>query len=121
MDKFVKLAVVLGIVLVGGGFFYHYVIYVPAIESCTAAAAQNYLSNWSASCQDLANGLENSLRACFSDPKIKALMDENYCKRTFGDGDPSPNCSLPRARADPINQAYRDEQEKCLAKAKLGL
>ena len=32
MDKLVKFAVILGALLAGGGVFYHYVIYLPAIQ-----------------------------------------------------------------------------------------
>jgi len=40
VDKAVKLAIIVGILLAGSGIFYHYVIYLPDLERCLAEAMQ---------------------------------------------------------------------------------
>ena len=67
--------------------------------------------------------LSLALRNCLSDRAIisNPYMGENYCKSTFGNIDPSPNCSLPKGRAESIGQANKDAQQRCLAEAKSGM
>lgn len=92
-------------------------------ESCKASAAKNYSADWAAACEGVARARTSSLRNCYADQSITSnpYMGVNYCKSTFGEIDPSPNCSLPKARADSVNQAYQDEQQRCLAEARSGL
>lgn len=149
MEKIVKIAVIFGALLAGIGIFYHYVIFLPGVErqkveraenekrenakkedsrslfyeSCKASAAKNYSLGWAAACEGVARARTSSLRNCYADQSITSnpYMGVNYCKSTFGEIDPSPNCSLPKVRADSVNQAHQDEQQRCLAEARSGL
>jgi hypothetical protein len=149
MEKLVKLAVVLGALLAGVGVFYHYVIFLPGVErqkvereeaakreaaSKEASkqifyearkkdAESNYSANWAAACEDVARTETMQLRNCLSDRAIvtNPYLGEHHCKSTFGDIDPSPNCSLPKGRAESINQTFKDAQQRCLAEARGGL
>ncbi len=40
MDKMLKLALAIAMLLAGGGVFYHYVIFLPAVERQAAAQAE---------------------------------------------------------------------------------
>ncbi|TAL53804.1 hypothetical protein [Pandoraea sp.] len=149
MDKMLKLALAIALLLAGGGVFYHYVIFLPAVErqaaaqaeqekakvaqeeaarnlqyqTCKTLADQSYLEEWAAACKDVAHQQLVQLRNCLSNKLImsNSFMGATYCKNTFGASDPSPNCSLPTPRADSINQDYGNAQQKCLEEAKLGL
>ena len=149
MEKLVKVAVILGALLAGIGVFYHYVVFLPSVErqkiesaenekretakqeasrqmfyeACKRDASNNYLANWAVACEDIAKIRTSQLRGCLSDQTIitNPYMGENYCKTTFGDIDPSPNCTLPKVRAESINQADKDLQQRCLAEARDGL
>lgn len=142
MDKFVRLAVVLGALMAGGGIFYHYVIFLPGVEErkmeqqkeeatarqqqyeeCVSSARANYDANWAAACKSHAQAESASLRNCLSDKMIMSnpYMGPDYCKSTYGKSDSSSDCTLPRGRSDSINKTYHEEQQKCLAEAKLGL
>lgn len=149
MEKLVKVAVVLGALLAGVGVFYHYVIFLPGVErqkaeraevekrdaanreasrqifyeACKKDASINYSANWAAACEEVARTRTMQLRNCLSDRMIvtNPYMGENYCKATFGDIDPSPNCSLPKGRAESIDQSFKDAQQRCLAEARGGL
>jgi hypothetical protein len=149
MEKLLKVAVILGALLAGVGVFYHYVIFLPSVErqkieraetekreaanqeasrqrfyeACKKDARSNYSANWAAACEDHAHTQTNRLRGCLSDQTIitNPYMGENYCKTTFGDIDPSPDCSLPKSRSESINQANKDAQQQCLAEARGGL
>ncbi len=90
---------------------------------CVSGAQQNYKANWAQACESFAKAQEQSLRACLSDSQIINSPDlgVNFCKRRFPAWDSSPNCSLPQAKADPINQTFKQEQDMCLAEARAGL
>lgn len=142
MDKFVRLAVVVGALMAGGGIFYHYVIFLPGIEErkvaqqsndatlrqlqyedCISSARANYDANWASACKSYAQAESVNLRNCLSDKMVMSnpYMGSAYCKSTYGHSDSSPDCTLPRGRSDSIDKTHREEQQKCLAEAKLGL
>lgn len=149
MDKFVKLAIVVGALLAGFGIFYHYVIFLPGIEhdkaaaatrqkqdteareaqrqviyeGCISAARRNYDANWAAACTSVAQSRAAEFRNCLSDRLVMTnqFMGAEYCKRTYGETDASPECTLPKARADSINATQKQAQEKCVTEARLGL
>lgn len=149
MEKLVKFGVVLGALLAGLGVFYHYVIFLPSVErqkvkqeeaekreaaskeasrqifyeTCKKNANSNYSANWASACEDVARTETMRLRNCLSDRAVMSnpYLGEHYCKSTFGDIDPSPNCSLPKIRAESIDQSFKDAQQRCLAEARDGL
>jgi hypothetical protein len=64
-----------------------------------------------------------SLRNCLADRSIisNRFMGEQYCRNTYGVIDPSPECTLPKGRADPVENLHKQAQERCLNEAKSGL
>jgi hypothetical protein len=135
--------------MVGFSVFYYFVIYLPGLEkqkaeqaerakidaevreaqvrlkyeTCLVGAHKNYEANWAAACEGVARTIEENLRACLSDKQImnNPYMGENYCRRIYKTIVSSPDCALPKSRADSINQKYKQEQDKCLTEAKSGL
>ena len=149
MDKLMRIAVMFGALLAGSGVFYHYVVFLPGLErtkqeqaatekreaaeqanakqvvyeSCKQLARATYESNWATACESVANERTASMRNCLVDPAImkNEFLGKEYCKRTYGDVDPSPSCTLPGVRATAINGYRRTAEDKCLAEAKTGL
>ena len=149
MDNVLKIAVAVAIFLAGGGVFYHYVIYLPGIESakqeqlaaekkaaaekesgkkaayeqCLASANANYNVNWANACQSVAEETEEKRKNCLADPAIvnNQFMGVAYCRSTFSPTDPSPNCTLPGGRSGTINGYAAAAKQKCMAEAQAGL
>ncbi len=160
MDKLVKLAIVVGVLLAGVGVFYHFVIYLPDLDrkkeehlaqekreaefqkeqlrleaanreqtrqttytACLQGARANYELNWATACKTAAASQVSRLRSCLADNLIvtNPYMGKNYCYNTFGGGNESPNCSLPKSTAEGVNKTYKEEQDRCLAESKSGL
>lgn len=132
----------LGALFGGAGIFYHYVIFLPNLErqkaesaksrelsqrasyeTCKSSALEGYVSDWADACKDVARMQANYLQNCLADRLIMSnpYMGKKYCTQSFGDIDSSPNCSLPKIRADSINKAYQEAQQRCLAEAKSNL
>jgi len=136
-------------IMVGFSVFYYFVIYLPGLEkqkaeqaqrakidaelresqirlkyeTCLIGARKNYEMNWAKACDSVSRIMEDSLRNCLSDKQIMSnpYMGENYCRRTYKTITPSPDCSLPKSRAESIDQRYKQEEDKCLTEAKAGL
>lgn len=149
MDKVVKLAIIIGAFLAGVGVFYHYVIFLPeaqreessaadrqkreielrelqrrnAYGACLGEARRNYEAQWAASCKEVAVTRAGELKSCLSNKSVvtNPYMGADFCKRSYGDADPSPQCSLPQSRAQFINDTYKQEQDRCATEARLGL
>lgn len=149
MDKFVRLAIVIGALLAGGGVFYHYVIFLPGVERakqeqlvaekqaasdkervkqrtyerCIAIASSSYDADWASACASVSASTEIKRKNCLADPAIvnNQFMGTAYCTSTFAPTDPSPNCSLPRSRADSLNSYLEGSKKKCLDEARAGL
>lgn len=146
MDTLARNAVVAGALLAGGAVFYHYVIYLPGLDQqkaqqvevektasalaaearreqydqCEARARSNYEANWAAACKSMAEFNAAHLQNCLAD-RGNTLMSEGQCKQIWGQIDASPQCTLPKGRADGINRGQQEDHEKCLTEAKLGL
>ena len=138
MDKLLKLAIVFGVLLAGTGVFYHYVIFLPGVEKektaqlgrrqeaysrCIEQTESIYDANWAAACKDVAQLEAVELRNCLSDRMVMTnpYMGAAYCKRTFSGADPSPECTLPRVRAESIDTAHKQAQQRCATEARLGV
>lgn len=138
MDKLLKMAVVVGALLAGIGVFYHYVIFLPGIERekatqadrrqqaygrCIEQAESIYDASWAAACKNVAQSDAMELKNCLSDKMVMTnpYMGAAYCKRTYGATDPSSECTLPKARAESINAAHKQAQQRCATEARLGV
>ena len=149
MDKLMRLAVMFGALLAGGGAFYHYVVFLPGIErakqdqvatekreaaeqanakqvayeACKQLARATYESNWATACESVAKERTAAMRNCLVDPSImkNEFLGKQFCNRTYGEVDPSASCTLPGVRANSINGYLKTAEDKCLAEAKTGL
>jgi len=134
MDKHLKITVMLVSLMVGFSVFYYFVIYLPGLENkkearkaqaklkyerCISSAQMNYDANWAAACESTASANQENLRVCLStfSTGSDALMYQNICRQRFLT-DPSPNCTLPKGRAESIDQTHKEEQDKCLTEAR---
>ena len=149
MNKSLQFALIAGALLAGFGIFYHYVIFLPGVEArkeaaataaqaeataneqmrqvnynlCLVSAERSYGSEWAAACADVSTIRTRQLNDCLKDKSITGnpYMGTQWCKSTYAVGDPSPDCSLPKSRADSINQALKDAKDRCATEARLGL
>ena len=149
MEKLLKIIVVVGVLLVGVGVFYHYVIFLPgmeqkkieqvegekreeaskaasrqlAYEACKTTSASNYSSNWATACLAVSVAQKNNLQGCLAVPVITTdpNMNRNFCWATYKETDSAPNCSLPKGRAEPIEQEFKDAKQRCFSEAQNGL
>jgi hypothetical protein len=149
LDTLTKRALAVGALLAGIGVFYHYVIFIPGLEkakqaqiendkreteqriaektrqyaACKADARQAYEADWATACNAVAEDRKLSYANCLKDPLVmyNQFMGEQYCVRTFGKIDPSPDCSLPGRRGESINARFQNALEKCLTESKSGL
>lgn len=138
MDKALKIAVIIGALFAGFGVFYHFVIFLPGVEREKAIAAEarrvaydrcidwaqrDYDADWAAACKTLAATRAKELKDCLSDKTVTTnpYLGPGYCKRMYADAESSPECTLPRAQADSINAAHKQQQQRCATEARLGL
>jgi hypothetical protein len=143
MDKWVRLSIIAGVLMAGFGVFYHFVVFLPALErekleasrilaeqnreressrtaaynECMYTAKKNQLDYWSKQCAELAKDTTQKLKSC----RKMYNGDSNYCDQLHGKPDASPSCGLPKSYADFATAYLREEEEKCLEVAKLGL
>lgn len=120
-DRFLKVAVGLGILTAGVGVGYHYGIYLPQSERLKIERSERIARE-----QKEANDSKESKRkeryiSCLD------LAYENYrdgweqdCKRN-GYDNRGPNCSLPKYNADSWNKGYKEDRDQCLDEFKLGV
>jgi len=90
-------------------------------ELCKESARRNYHADWAVACRTDANTKTTNLRYCLADTSVMTnpYMGENYCRKTYGPINPSPDCTLLKVQADSIDQRYREAQQRCLAEARL--
>ena len=88
-----------------------------------ADAKSQYDSDWANACQSVAEINAESLKDCLHDPSVMSnqYMGAAYCKRTYGNSDPSPECTLPRKRSETVNEYHKQAQARCAAEARLGV
>ena len=76
-----------------------------AYESCLVAARRNYDADWATACESVAATREEQLKNCLSDKSIisNRYLGPEHCHSTYGGADPSPECTLPKTRAESID------------------
>jgi hypothetical protein len=142
MDNWLRASSAAAIVLAGAGVFYHLVIHLPAaeqarrederarttaeptvasrrhvMEQCQQAARLLYDIHWASACMVTANHEDAQHALCLRDPATRDKAQCDKVERT----DPEPDCTLPGARAAPINAMLRDSEARCLVEAKNAL
>jgi hypothetical protein len=149
VDKAIKYAVVAALLMVGFSVFYHYVIHLPSVErdklaaedreraqaqsaaaaqrvkyiTCKRSASESYNSDWTRACTSVAASKRQKLQSCLTDRAVMTnqYMGEHFCRESYGSIDPSPDCVLPRSRAENINATLDAAEQKCLLEARGGL
>lgn len=142
MDQVLRNALIAGALLAGGGVFYHYGIFLPRVEEqkrsdirekeanrkqvysdCMEQARSQYDSSWAAACQSVAESSAMELKNCLKDKLVMSnqFMGAEYCQKTYGSADASPDCILPGKRADTITGYFKHSQDRCATEARLGV
>ncbi len=143
MDKWLKMSLVASVLLAGVSVFYYFVIFLPSVENrkfeaakaqaakaetvarerkekydaCVKLAETSYYSGWAAACKEVAEIDKAAYENCMKRPYATKVQ----CDSTYGKINTSPDCSLPKSRADGVNKYFSDAKESCLSEAKLGL
>lgn len=141
LDKYLKAALVLGVLLAGAGVFYYFVLFLPSVERdkqalaaseklqrtqayerCKAVADTVYDFDWANACKTTAQNSARLLAQCLEDPTITGnpYMGKRYCANTYGNADAKPECTLPNSVAENLNRRVKEAREKCLNEAKIG-
>ena len=142
MDKTHRYALIAGVLMAAFGIFYHYVIFIPRLESektaatelkenqrkvaysdCLRSARTVYDDDWTRVCKSDAGATRRKLENCLTDKSIlqNQFMGEKYCKQTFVQTEFSAECTLPKSQAEFLNAQFKQSKEKCQQEARLGL
>jgi hypothetical protein len=91
------------------------------LEQCTEAAYMFHDVRWAAACMDVAEQDEALHAACLNDADIMGdpQLGKRYCDSRFGLSDGSAECTLPDARAGPLDALLADAEQKCHAEARV--
>jgi predicted glutamine amidotransferase len=89
-------------------------------STCLRYARKNYETEWAETCEKVAVISTEALSACLARVKYNS-PEENYCRKNHPTTSPSPDCSLPKSKADELNQKHKQAQDKCIAEANAGL
>ena len=93
-----------------------------AYLTCKVAAAKDYDTDWATACESVARNKQILLRNCLATQDYyDQLKWEQRCRDTYSVIDPSPECTLPQARADPIERRNKEAKDRCLNEANSGL
>jgi hypothetical protein len=92
-----------------------------ALEQCTEAAYMFHDVRWAAACMDVAEQNEALHAACLNDADIvgNPQLGQRYCDTVFGLSDGSAECTLPDARAAPLDALLMDAEQKCRAESRV--
>lgn len=135
-DKFLKIAVGLGVLAAGGGIGYHYGFYLPELERQKierAEQAKNAESERLAKMVERAAQIKrveqaqlsveaaerrSRYRSCRLDEAVSYSKEWNLSCTSAGEG---KECSLPLTIANRITAKYEAGQRRCLDESKLGI
>jgi hypothetical protein len=92
-----------------------------ALEQCTEAAYMFHDVRWAAACMDVAERDEALHAACMNDADVMGdpQLGQSYCDTMFGLSDGSAECTLPDARAAPLDALLMDAEQTCRAEARV--
>jgi hypothetical protein len=120
-DKFLKVAVGVGVLMAGSGVGYHFGVYLPQIERMKVERSDRVARER----QELADSKERERKARY-DSCLQEAIDayetnwSNACKIN-GLNNKSADCSLPRDSADRLEKFRKSDEESCLEEFKLGV
>lgn len=128
-DKFLKIAVGLGVLAAGFGVGYHYAIYIPQHESERIAAEERREREKIAANEKREREKIAATEKAEKDKQISAKSEFDICKanawadykanwaaacKINGANNQSPECSLPTWLADKKNSDHQDDENICL-------
>ena len=120
---------------------YHYLIYLPRLDTMKAEAAKQksvsaanqekarkyayqvclynaqteYSSEWADQCKHIAAAIEQNIQNC----RVNYIMlTPAQCAASYGKPDPSPNCFLPAMAAKRLNDELKQANDTCLKQAR---
>jgi hypothetical protein len=120
-DKFLKVAVGLGVLTAGLGVGYHYGIYLPQSERLKIERSEEVARER----QQAASNSERERKDRYNSCLAQAEKDHYEawaadCKGN-GIGNKGPNCALPKYNADSWDRIRKEDKERCLSEFKLGI
>lgn len=120
-DKFLKIAVGLGILMAGSGVGYHFGVYLPQTERMKVERSDRL----SRERQEFADAKEMERKDRYDSCLQEAGDSYNAgwagdCK-VNGGNNRSARCSLPSDNADRWEKMHKSDQKKCLDEFKLGV
>lgn len=148
MDKFFSRALGLAALMAGTGIFYHYVVYLPEMEtgkraaeaqisttqeeklkrqeskyqSCIISAKNAYKEYRAASCRRIALLNSKDLKNCLSTPILNdPYMGEQWCQKQYGNIDASPDCGLPEDLVKYATKNEVDAEAQCAIATRIGI
>ena len=137
MDKFLARTLGIGVLLVGAGVFYYFVIYKPAqdraalgqrqehettYKQCVYNANQGYASSWAHLCKQVAENKQRLLKNCLATPSIvnNPYLGQQWCEQQYGGIDSSSQCPLPMDSGNELNHIRSENIKQCEAAFKVG-
>lgn len=135
LDRAIKLSIVSGILLISLAIFYYLVIFIPhreqakldqqkqqqteadrqarlnslKLSGCLDAAQGDYSANWASNCKSNAVAKTTGYNNCLNE----AYMTAATCASVWGSPDDSPNCSLPTALANSLDDGLKNARDEC--------
>ena len=127
-DKFLKIAVGLGVLAAGAGIGYHYGVFIPQIErekiekvEQAQREKQEQLLKQQESILRQREARKGRYDACIADAFANYNLNwANACKIS-GVNNKGANCSLPNDTADERNQRWTEDKQRCLDEFKSGV
>lgn len=121
MSKLLSASLAVAVLLAGFGVFYHYVVFLPAVQERKEEQARV-----DAEKQETEKLKQEAAQAARASDYYRCMnavagdYDSNW-KRNCLARDRPEDCSLPRVLADNLGQSLKNAQARCLAEAKSGL
>ena len=141
MDKIMKWALILAVLIISFSVAYHNLVFLPAkmelereklsfaekkrqknetsLEKCIQIVEEAYTQNWALTCQRVAEGNRQGYKQCIN--TLNALdssvsnrqLNEDICKSKFKEADSGPNCALPSNQAETLNNSLDRQKKDC--------
>ena len=120
-DKFLKIAVGLGILSAGAGVGYHYGIYIPEMEREKISREEQRIAKAQQAETDKQNRLiaqkqeaKSNYQSCISASEDVYEGDWAGNCKTSGVSNKGKNCTLPSSLADTLSKSMDDRKNRCL-------
>lgn len=121
MNKIVSVALALGILLAGGGVFYHYVIFLPSVQAgkdALEAKKADEAEQAKVDAQQREIVRARAYTSCLDEAQSVYTQNwENSCTNRKLPVD----CSLPSSTANGLEEFRKGREARCLAEARAGL